>query len=247
MKITTLVATAALLAACSVSAGVTTPALAGIVDWDFGEHAGSLGVSQTFDTTGGGLFSLTARGFTASDVATNLFSKTDAGDERGLGLTNDPSGNDEISLSHGFVQLNLDGLLSKLHGFEFSMGSTTQGEGWGVFGSQDDHPFNLTFLIQSIGVNDEGVHLLPGGWDNYEFFYFGGLPNLPPSEGGCQLGCNANVLLSSFAATQDVGGVPEPSTWAMGLIGFSLLAGLTYFRGKKSRAAARSTPIARVA
>ena len=200
--------------------GFAAPAYAGLIDWDFGQHAGALGVSQGFSS---GAFSLTARGFTASDVATNLFSKTDAGDERGLGLTNDPSGNDEISLSHGFIQLNLDGLLSKLHGFEFSMGSTTQGEGWGVFGSQDDHPFDLTFLIQSIGENDEGVHMLPGGWDNYEFFYFGGLPNLPPSEGGCQDGCNANVLLSSFAATTNVGGVPEPRTWVMMLAGFACL------------------------
>ena len=105
-----------------------------------------------------GAFSLTAKGFTASDVATNLFSKLGGTDENGLGLTNDPSGNDEISLSHGFVQLNLDGLLSKLHGFEFSLASTTQGEGWSVFGPEDDHPFNLTFLAQSIGLNDEAVH-----------------------------------------------------------------------------------------
>ena len=182
-----------------------------------------------------GLFSLTARGFTASDVATNLFSKTAGGDENGLGLTNDPSGDDEISLSHGFVQLNLDGLLSKLHGFEFSMGSTTQGEGWSVFGSEDDHPFNLTFLAQSIGVNDEGVHLLPGGWDNYEFFYNGGLPNLPPSEGGCAGRLQRQRALVHVRRHQDVGGVPEPSTWAMFIAGFSLMGALAYFRGKRSR------------
>lgn len=212
---------------------LAAPAYAGLVTWDFGEHSGALTATQTFDTTGGGLFSLTAKGFTASDVATNLFSKLGGTDENGLGLTNDPSGNDEISLSHGFVQLNLDGLLSKLHGFEFSFASTTQGEGWSVFGSEDDHPFNLTFLAQSIGVNDEAVHLLPGGWDNYEFFYNGGLPNLPPSEGGCDVGCNANVLLASFAATQDVGGVPELPTWAMGLMGFGLVGFTGLYRTRK--------------
>jgi hypothetical protein len=212
---------------------LAAPAYAGLVTWDFGEHSGPLTATQTFDTTGGGLFSLTAKGFTAGDAATNLFSKLGGTDENGLGLTNDPSGNDEISLNHGFVQLNLDGLLSKLHGFEFSFASTSQGEGWGVWGSQDGSPFSMTFLTQSIGLNDEATHFLPGGWDNYNFFYLGGLPNLPPSEGGCQLGCNANVLLASFAATQDVGGVPEPSTWAMGLMGFGLVGFTGLYRTRR--------------
>ena len=100
--------------------------------------------------------------------------------------------------------------------FTFSMGSTTQGEGWGVWGSQDSDPFNFTFLIQSIGTNDEGVHSLAAGWDNYNFFYLGGFANAPPSEGGCDNGCNANVLLSSFGGELAAAAClsPRRGSWA---------------------------------
>jgi hypothetical protein len=221
-----------LLLSTVVAIGLTAPTHAVTISWDFGQHPGLLAASQGFSAGGE---TLTARGFDAGDVATALYSKLDGGDENGLGLNNDPSGNHEISVRNGFVQLNLDGpLADHMKNFTFSMGSTTQGEGWGVWGSQDSDPFNFTFLIQSIGTNDEGVHTLAAGYDNYNFFYLGGFQNAPPSEGGCDEGCNANVLLHSFGGELAVG-TPEPSTWAMGVIGFGLV-GLVGLR--KSRAIA---------
>jgi hypothetical protein len=220
-----------LLAALSLA--LAAPAYATTISWDFGQHPGLLAAAQAFSAGGE---TLTARGFDASDLPTALYSKTDGGDESGLGLDNDPSGNHEISVRNGFVQLNLDGpLADHVSNFTFSMGSTTQGEGWGVWGSQDSDPFNFVFLIQSIGQNDEGIHTLQAGYDNYNFFYLGGFANAPPSEGGCDEGCNANVLLTSFGGTLE-SSVPEPSTWLMGVLGF----GFVGFLGAKARRGARS-------
>jgi hypothetical protein len=73
----------------------------------------------------------------------------------------------------------------------------------------------MTLLASSSGTNDEGLHSLAGGWDNYNFFYAGGIPG--GGADGCGDGCAANVLLASFDATS---AVPEPATWAMMILGF---------------------------
>lgn len=199
---------------------LAAPAYAGLIDWNFGQHPGLLGDTQSFTADG---ISLLARGFTGSDIGTALFSKTDGGDESGLGLHNDPSHANEIT-GRNFVQLNVDGpLADRVHNFEFSMGSTTQGEGWKVFGSNDAHPFQFTLLAQNSGDNDEGIHSLAGGFDNYSFFYSGAGPNK------CGRGCGANVLVSSFGG---VTAIPEPKTWAMMLLGFGILA---FFGARKTR------------
>jgi hypothetical protein len=64
------------------------------VDFNFSDHPGLLGDTQSYEANS---FTLLARGFTGSDVGTRLFGKVAGGDETGLGLANDPSGNDEIS------------------------------------------------------------------------------------------------------------------------------------------------------
>jgi hypothetical protein len=201
-----------LLATTAILAALTLPASATILDWNFQDHLGVLPNTQTF-TAGG--FGLSARGFTASDAGTALFGKNGGGDENGLGLNNDASGDHEIT-GGNFVQLNLDGLLGLLdiNSFTFQMGSTTQGEGWKVFGSNDAHPFQFTLLAQSSGTGDEGFHTLAGGWDNYNFFYFGS------GVGACGSGCNANVLLTNFDAT--LAATPLPGAlgfFAAGLLG----------------------------
>lgn len=222
-----------LLLSTVLAFGLAAPAYAISINWDFGQHPGAIGTTQGFSADGE---TLTARGFTAGDSPTALFSKQGGGDENGLGLQNDPTGENEISLNHGFVQLNLDGpLADHVSNFTFSMGSTTQGEGWGVWGSNDASPFDMTFLIQSIGENDEAVHTLQAGYDNYNFFYLGGFANAPPSEGGCQDGCGANVLLHSFGGELAASPVPEPSTWLLGLTGFGLVAALGWKRKRSAR------------
>jgi hypothetical protein len=202
-----------LIMTTALALGLASPAYALTVNWDFGQHPGLLGNTQTFSAGGE---TLTARGFTGGDVGTRLFSKTGGGDENGLGLSNDPTGDDEIT-GRNFVQLNLDGpLADHVSNFNFSMGSTTDGEKWAVFGSEDATPFTFTLLASG---SDEGViHSLLGGFDNYNFFYNG------PAEG---VG-GANVLLSSFGGTTSA--VPEPSTWAMLIAGFTVMGFMGYRR-----------------
>ena len=207
-----------LLLSTALAFGLVAPAYAISINWDFGQHPGLLGSAQTFSAGGE---TLSARGFDAGDAAAALFSKTAGGDENGLGLADDPTGDNEIS-GRNFVQLNLDGpLADHVSHFTFSMGSSTDGEKWAVFGSNDASPF--TFTLLSSGSDEGVIHSLLGGFDNYNFFYNG------PAEG---VG-GANVLLSSFGGT--AGAVPEPSTWLLGLTGFGLVAALGWKRKRSAR------------
>jgi hypothetical protein len=209
-----------LAAALLASTTLVSAASAATVDWNFQDHPGLLGNSQTFSA--GGL-DITARGFTLGDAGTALFVKNDGGDENGIGLHNDPTGDNEIAFGKGFVQINLDGILGKLlqNGFSFQMGSTTQGEGWAVYGSQDTSPFSMTLLAMSSGGNDEGFHSLAGGWDNYNFFYMG------PQNG---VG-GANVLLTNLDAT--LAAVPIPPALALFAGGLFGLGALKRFTARK--------------
>jgi len=187
---------------------MTAASQGAVLDWNFQDHLGVLGNTQTFSAGGN---NLTARGFTAGDVATALYGKNGGGDENGLGLNNDASGDHEIT-GGNFVQLNLDGILGLLdfNSFTFQMGSTTQNEGWQVFGSNDAHPFQFTLLASSTDPGgQEGFHTLAGGYDNYNFFYSG----LGVNQ--CGSGCNANVLLRNFEATLATTPLPA-SAWLFG-------------------------------
>ena len=204
-----------LLVGAALLALAGVPASAAAVDWTFGDHTGSLGTTQSFTSSGIGL-SLLARGFDGSiaEHGVNLFGKTCVGtcDERGLGLTNDGTGDDEIS-GHSLIQLNLDGIRNRLSNFQFSMNSTTDGESWKVYGSEDATPF--TFVLLASG-SDEGVlHSLAGGYDNYNF-----------------VSTNGNVLIGAFDAVADV---PEPATWAMMLLGFIGIGLVSIRRMKQGR------------
>jgi hypothetical protein len=205
------------LLAAALAGASCVPAYAGLVDWNISDHPGLLGTTQNFTASGD---ILSARGFDGADVGTRLFSKQNGGDENGLGLNNDPTGDDEIS-GRNFIQLNVDQAISeKVSGFNFTMDSSTAGEKWAVFGSNDAHPFTFTLLASG---SDEGVlHNLASGWDNYNFFYNG------PANG---VG-GANVLIGSFGGTQST--VPEPSTWVMGIVGFAILGAMGW---RKARAA----------
>ena len=201
------------------------------VDWNFGDHLGALGNTQTFTSSGPGL-NLTARGFDPADHGTALFGKSAGSGETGLGLVDDPSGEDEIT-GRNFIQLNLDGIRSELSNIMFSMNSVTQGETWAVYGSEDGSPFTFTLLASG---NDELLHSLAGGYDDYDFFYTGGPPGT--GTGGCGSGCSANVLLGSFDATLTA--TPLPAALPMFLGGLGVM-GLLARRKRRSTASAFGT------
>ena len=206
-----------LVAVLLAGTALASPASAATITWNFGEHGfGALPNVQQFDTGG---FFLSARGFDPSDNGTALFSKNGGTGEVGLGLVDDPSHEGEIT-GNNFVQLNMDGLRSSLTNFTFSMNSVDNAEGWKVFGSNDDHPFQFTLLASSSGLLDNAIHGLPDGWDNYNFFYSGGATG------------SSNVLLHSFSA--DIQAVPIPAVGAglPGVIGAFSLWGM-YLRRRR--------------
>ena len=166
--------------------------------------------SQATYTTGAG--TITANGFSAPDTGTDLYAKNGGGLENGLGLTNDPSGQNEISDNIGnFIQFDLSALASGST-VSFLMGSTTDDEGWAVFGTNDwGCATSGTFQCGTsviTGINDQGLwHTLTGGYDYYDFY-----------ATGTSNGTFSNVLISSLNVA-----VPEPSTWAMMLLGFGAI------------------------
>ena len=91
-------------------------------------------------------------------------------------------------------------------------------------------------MLHDIGLdnvaNEGSLWALGGTYNFYDVFYTGN----PPGE--CGDGCNANVLLTEFQGLEPgvtvTGGVPEPSTWAMGLVGFGVMAGLASFNRRKA-------------
>ena len=229
-----------ILAAVRATQAIAGPA----VVWDLSAPSNAntnIGPSHTFDSVSGVAARITASGFLDPNLftSTDVFSKHDGGDENGLGLARDPTGNNEIfgtsTFPNTFIQIGVMNALAKgVTGFHFSMGSTTGGEKWTVFGANATGPGTpFTDILLDGITNDEGVdHVLFGGFKYYDFFY-DGLTN--GSAGG------DNVLLSSFAgigpASSPTGGAPEPSTWAMGLIGFGLVGALGFKRARKNRLA----------
>jgi hypothetical protein len=162
----------------------------------------SAGTSHNF--TAGGI-TITAAGFTSNAFTTSatLFEKNGGAGEIGLGLTNDPTGDNEIV---GANLIRIDFTNAKNAGvtnFDFQFGSTTNGESWLVFASNSP----TSGFVQVASGNDELVHTLVGPVSN--FYYF--------KENTATGSTLDNVLLAEVSG---VAAVPEPGTWAMMLIGF---------------------------
>lgn len=195
-------AIAAAVAALAMAGGAHAATLV----WNFSSHTGDLGTTETY--TAGGL-SVTASGFNQYGSATDLWGKHNGGDENGLGMVNDPSGDHEIYYHKGFVQLDVTNLLGKIlaGSLQFGTNSTTGGEAWAVYGSNTAGGYSTSNLVTS-GSN-EGEHKLGGSWKYYDFVETSSL-------GG------KNFLITDLEAAP---GVPEPATWAMMMIGVGMVGG----------------------
>jgi hypothetical protein len=124
------------------------PAHAVPVQWLFDQHLNNLGNGPvTYTPTVAGAGNVFASGFHCSsstcittgttNTATALFGKSAGTGEEGLGLANDPSGENEITPGN-FVQLDISGLLIPPLSdvtMSFASNSTTGGEEWAVFGT----------------------------------------------------------------------------------------------------------------
>lgn len=200
-----------LLATAALAALSVTPASA--VVWDMSGGVASPGVSagttHTFTSDVGG-FQIFASGFTNSSLNTplDMFLKNTGGDEIGLGFTNE---SDHEIAGARVIVIDMNTLLTN-HATAWSVefGSTTDGEGWKILGSNTLTAGGFTHtVLQSVGPSDEGLHNIAGNVP-YRYLEF--------------LSTNGNVLLEELNATggtlNQTSAVPEPATWGMMLLGF---------------------------
>jgi hypothetical protein len=196
----------------------TASAASAAVNIDFGSQTGNLGPTAIYSS--GGL-TVTAAGFSNGfGVSTDLYGKNDAGDEKGVGLAADPSGEHEIyratSGLGAFVEVDVSALFGLVSSGQFFMGSTTggapSGEQWAVNGS---NIAGCGWFCGSPRVTgfDEGTHDLFdfGTYKYYDFYSLG--------TGGNA--ADGNVLLRGLVLPSPV---PEPGTWAMMLLGFGAVS-----------------------
>ena len=123
---------ACVLGLSSAFLGIPT---ASAITFNFNIPSGPLGTTQDYNVLG---FTVTAAGFSSPAALTagipnvNLFGKNDGGNENGLGLVNDPSGDNEIT-GTSLIRIAMGpGLAAPV---TFQMNSTTEGETWRVSGS----------------------------------------------------------------------------------------------------------------
>jgi hypothetical protein len=221
--LTTALVTTALVGAAFLGIAQANSA---VITWDLGTPPGLLGVSQNY-SAGSPPITITATGFINGNFAnpankTDLFDKEAGGDEVGIGLNDDPTGEHELS-GRNWIQLNVtNAVAAGVHGLSFIMDSTTgctalpctTGDSWRVFGSNS--ATSLGAQLPGLIGFDEGVsHSLPTGFDFINFQAVSG-----------------NVLVSSISGT-----IPEPSTWAMMLLGFAGLGYVGFRRTRKVRVA----------
>jgi hypothetical protein len=188
---------------------VATSAGAVPLTFNFNVPSGNLGNSHTYTVAG---LPIVASGFNESFAPTALFGKNAGGGEQGLGLVNDPTGENEIHFGKGFVQLDVTALFGKVKPSSvfFSTNSTTNGEQWGVYGSNTSGFYSGGPLATG---STQSTHLLPS-FGSYKYYDFVEI-NHTPGQGD-------NILLHAVTAVT----VPEPASWAMLVIGFGLTGAL---------------------
>ena len=100
--------------------------------WNFNSPTGNLGPTQNYAGSAGTIITATANG----PGSPSLFGKGLGGDENGVGLTNDPTMEDEITPG-SFIQLSLANINFALNSVNMSFlaDSTTTGDTWQVLGT----------------------------------------------------------------------------------------------------------------
>jgi hypothetical protein len=166
-------------------------------------------------------FSITATGCQSGPTCStlthqDLYTKNSGVNEAGLGMLNDTNGNHEI-FGTNLVRINFSAervANSGISGFSFQMGSTQGSEAWEIWGSNSATSLGTALTdtpTLSAGVSQSDI-TLTGTDDTYSYYFIG----LKAPVG------THNVVIDQIDATftPSVNGVPEPSTWAMLILGF---------------------------
>jgi hypothetical protein len=184
-----------------------------------------LGVTHTFVLDGA---NIVATGFNpgGSGTSNHLFAKNlGPGDENGLGLVGDPTGNNEIWNKNGlalssqdFIQLDVLDLLNKgFTNFQFAMDSTTQGETWQVSACASAG-VNCSNGSSKTGTGEGAFLSAPVNLSAANHYLdFTSIVFVDPTTGS-----HSNVLLSALSATAPV---PEPRFYGLLLGGLIVLFG----------------------
>jgi hypothetical protein len=184
--------------ALGLSFGLIGIPAATAITWDFSSPTGDLGPTHSYTVSG---LTITAAGFhldfppAPGGSTVDLFGKQNGGDENGLGLVDDPTGDHEIQ-DASFIRLTMPAGLTNV---SITMNSVTGPDSFDIFGSTSATT-GYSILTPVGCCSDELPHSVP-----FMPFYI-------------VEATNGNVLLSSLSA------VPGPIAGA-GLPGLILAGG----------------------
>ncbi len=194
----------------SIVLGITAMAFGSLALADtitFDSPTGNLGATHTYTFDGANIIATEFNG-------TALFAKNLGVGEQGLGVTADPSKENELfAPGTDFIQLDLSDLLAKgFTNFSFAMNSVQENQktpdAWSVSACSVS---GTNCGASPITGNDQANHAFPAGFSATNHF-------LDFSATG------GNVLISSLTATP----TPEPRFYGVLLLGILGLVGLVY-------------------
>jgi hypothetical protein len=193
------------LASLTLIATALTPARATSYFGAFSNPSGTLSTSQVYTSNG---VNIVAYGFLegSPNTPTDLYGKASGGDENGLGLKRDTTGDNEIQ-TNDFVQLDFSDPNTKLNitQAQMSIGSSTNGEGWAIYGS---NTLGTLGTLLKTGSNENSFNILPYLGDTQgQYRYL----SVTATKGNVLLD---SVVLTGTAPTTCFA-TPEPATLLM--------------------------------